>query len=324
MFEPHFLAGDDLDPVGECLRQLIFYEDGAFYAPNLFLHWAMYEQAAASGVKVFLDGIDGDSTLSHGIHYPHELLSGGHPLRAWAEVRALAARQGQSPLAVARMMGLQTGLRRRARRLLARGVIRNRAYRGQFGILSGEFAQRMNAQRSGRSERPPLGFFSTEREAHHRQVSWPLHTVFLETADRAAAPHGIEPRYPFYDVELTEFCLAMPGHQKLRAGWTRWVMRRAMEGLLPSAVQWRPGKSDLHSVLQRGLSRCGASQVEQLLSQPERIAGYVDLDVVRRKWRSFDDAPSQDVMAIWLPLVLDEALRAGSDGRAAASARVAG
>jgi asparagine synthase (glutamine-hydrolysing) len=284
----------------------------------------MYEQAAASGVRVFLDGLDGDSTLSHGIHYPHELLSRGHPLRAWAEVRALAARRARSPLAVARTMGLHTGLRRRARRLLDRSATANRAYRGQFGILSGDLAQRMNAQRSGRKERPPLGFLSTERDAHHRQISWPLHTAFLETADRAAAPHGIEPRYPFYDVELAEFCLALPGDQKLRAGWTRWVMRRAMEGILPSAVQWRPGKSDLHPVLRRGLSRFGASRVEQLLSQPERVAGYVDLDVVRARWRSFDDASSEGVMAIWLPLVLDEALRAWSDGRAAAGARIPG
>ena len=62
-----------------------------------------------------------------------------------------------------------------------------------------------------------------------------LQTFVLESADRAAAAHGIEPRYPFFDVSLVEFCLSLPGNHKLRDGWTRWMCSAHGHGGHPAA-----------------------------------------------------------------------------------------
>jgi asparagine synthase (glutamine-hydrolysing) len=52
------------------------------------------------------------------------------------------------------------------------------------------------------------------------------------------AAYGVEMRDPTADLRLVEFCLAIPADQFVRDGRTRWLIRRAMEGVLPPSVQW--------------------------------------------------------------------------------------
>jgi asparagine synthase (glutamine-hydrolysing) len=117
-------------------------------------------------------------------------------------------------------------------------------------------------------------------------------------------------------VRLAEFCLALPGRLKLRDGWTRWVMRRAMEGILPHEVQWRVEKSNLSPMLTRGLSLYGRTAIDNLLAAPDTIAPYVDLDYVRSAWSRFSSQPDPRlVMTLWLPLVLARGLESGGLSR---------
>ena len=64
--DAHYVRGDLLSPLGEVDRTL-WHLDEAFAAPNLYLHWSLYGAARAHGVRALLDGIDGDTTVSHGL-----------------------------------------------------------------------------------------------------------------------------------------------------------------------------------------------------------------------------------------------------------------
>ena len=54
--------------------------------------------------------------------------------------------------------------------------------------------------------------------------------------------HSIETRLPFLDFRVVEAGISMPPDYKLRHGWTKYVLRRAMDDLLPPAVTWRRDK----------------------------------------------------------------------------------
>jgi asparagine synthetase B (glutamine-hydrolysing) len=69
--------------------------------------------------------------------------------------------------------------------------------------------------------------------------------VARERYDRVAGALAIEPRDPFMDVRVMEFCLRLPGDQLVRDGWPKYILRRSMDGLLPEAVRWRRGKEHL-------------------------------------------------------------------------------
>jgi asparagine synthase (glutamine-hydrolysing) len=325
-FIPHMVSCDEVNPFA-LLDRMLAAEDGIFYAPNLHTHWALFEEASRSGVRVYLDGFDGDSTLSHGTSYPRELLLRGHWRRAGREVRALAHSTGR-PFGqqASRLLGvgLRTGLRR-----ISPGIPATSGEWDRFGIVAPRFAARLSLperhETLGANDRYPA---RREREAHLRQLGRPLNAHLLEVADRAAAAHGVEPRYPFMDVPLAEFCLALPGEQKLRAGWTRWVMRRAMEGILPPVVQWRQSKSDWSPVLPQATRRWGQPMVDAVLRDPEAISPYVDVTALRRHWARFRSQPSStEIMPIWLALILDRGLRHNPElwpegSRAPAASRV--
>lgn len=63
-----------------------------------------------------------------------------------------------------------------------------------------------------------------------------LPDVFLDKVDKSTMASGIEARVPFLDNALTELALSLPAHQKVRAGQKKYLLRRALRGILPNEV----------------------------------------------------------------------------------------
>lgn len=58
------------------------------------------------------------------------------------------------------------------------------------------------------------------------------------------ARQGLLYAYPLLDRRILEFCLGTPPEQFVQQGWKRFLMRRAMGNILPTAVQWHPSKTE--------------------------------------------------------------------------------
>lgn len=54
--------------------------------------------------------------------------------------------------------------------------------------------------------------------------------------------HGREVRLPFLSHELVEFIFSLPSHFKIHNGWTKWILRKAVEKKLPPETVWRKDK----------------------------------------------------------------------------------
>ena len=278
--EPHIVNGKGLSPLRD-LDRTLWHLDEPHAAPNLYLHWGMFEAARATGVRVFLDGFDGDSAVSHGFgrltgltragdwttleselalfraHHgtgadlalreyvlPHlgDLARRGEA-RNWA--RLATALVNHFPLARRELAGTY-GLRRLMPAVLlgfSRGVRERTAQ--ERSLLTPDLARVLHRQTKRAAISDWRRFAPSEREAHVTGVSQPLYQLTLDIADKSAAAFGIEPRYPFFDRRVIEFCLGLPEEQKFAAGWPRILLRRAMEGILPAEVQWRTSKANL-------------------------------------------------------------------------------
>ena len=57
--------------------------------------------------------------------------------------------------------------------------------------------------------------------------------------DAASMAHSVEARVPFLDHELAEFCARIPPGVKMKRFREKYVLRRAMEGVLPREIAWR-------------------------------------------------------------------------------------
>jgi asparagine synthase (glutamine-hydrolysing) len=89
------------------------------------------------------------------------------------------------------------------------------------------------------------------------------------------------------------------------------VLRRAMQGILPTAVQWRPGKTDLSQGIEYGLMKFERTRIEQLLKNSEAIEGIVDTTALRGAYQRMLNhrATSVDLSAIWRTVSLDAWLK---------------
>jgi asparagine synthase (glutamine-hydrolysing) len=66
-----------------------------------------------------------------------------------------------------------------------------------------------------------------------------LAELLLMRVDKMTMATSVEARVPFLDRELVEFALALPPEMKVRDGTGKWLLKRAVDGLLPSDVVYR-------------------------------------------------------------------------------------
>ncbi len=66
--------------------------------------------------------------------------------------------------------------------------------------------------------------------------------ALLRYADRNSMAFSREVRLPFLNHQLVEFVYSLPSTYKIYNGWSKYVLRKAYEGLLPTEITWRKDK----------------------------------------------------------------------------------
>lgn len=67
-----------------------------------------------------------------------------------------------------------------------------------------------------------------------------LHNTALQRVDRSAAAHGLVAFVPFLNSDVADYALRIPVGLKIRDGIEKWILRQALEGLLPTGILRRP------------------------------------------------------------------------------------
>ena len=311
-FEPSYLAADQCDPF-LAPAEVAGTQAEVHVAANMFLNWGLYGVARKRGIRVVLDGFDGDSTISHGVSYLLELAQANRWLELSRLVPAAARVCGRSAPGLWWAYAWHHGISRKippAVSRLGRGAARRwQCWRrtttensGNEGLLDREFVERVGLREYRASLRatalPPA---RTERESHYQMLMWGVMPATLEMLDQAAAPFGIELRFPFWDRRLIEFCLGLPPRFKIRDGSTRWILRKAMEGILPREVQWRRGKSNIGHAFKHCLFKHGRSTLAQAAATARaRLRPYVSARHLDASLRNFLARPGdQEALFLW-------------------------
>jgi asparagine synthase (glutamine-hydrolysing) len=307
-FAPSLLAADQCNPF-QVPAELARTQAEVHIPANLYLNWGLYGLAQQRGVRVMLDGFDGDTTLSHGTAYLAELARAARWIELARLAPAVAALNGDSAPGMFWNYlwgdGLWPRLPAPAQRVY-RGVARRlrsvgRAHFEPCCVLNQKFVDRIGMDKYRESLRDSvLSPVRTEKAAHYQRLMLGVMPATLEMLEQAAAPFGVEVRFPFWDRRLVEFCLGLPPQLKIRDGCTRWIMRRSMEGLLPAEVQWRRGKSNMGHSFKHCLFKHGMDNMNEAEAAADKhLLAYVcprHLDDARRRFR----ANSEDRATLFL------------------------
>jgi asparagine synthase (glutamine-hydrolysing) len=77
-----------------------------------------------------------------------------------------------------------------------------------------------------------------EQALVHDQRTY-LHHLSLKRADALGMAHSVELRVPFLDRQIVELAARIPASMMMRRGMEKYILRRALEPLLPSTISWR-------------------------------------------------------------------------------------
>jgi asparagine synthase (glutamine-hydrolysing) len=107
---------------------------------------------------------------------------------------------------------------------------------------------------------------------------------YLRNNDHLTMSIPLEHRFPFLDVEMVELGLQLPIEYLYRDGWSKYVLRRAMEPLLPAALVWRREKMGFPFPLGTFLSQRspGFARACQRVAAAGLIESPVDWDELTR------------------------------------------
>lgn len=64
----------------------------------------------------------------------------------------------------------------------------------------------------------------------------------LRVADRNSMAFSREVRLPYLCHHLVEFVFSLPSHLKMNDGWSKFILRKSMEGIVPEEICWRKDK----------------------------------------------------------------------------------
>lgn len=234
----------------------------------MFPYWARDRRMAgivrAAGGRVMLSGQGADHYLDGPGTFAADLLSTGRVREA---LRAVTLH------AVARRQSFYRGFWRDALvPLLPAPLARIGARQEAPAWVRPAFARRAGM----RAPRP------RSRRGHAWSDEIALYLRILAgQLEREPFTEGMEVRYPFLHRPLAEFCLRLPVDLRVRPGWTKWVLREAMRGILPESVRTRRGKGGIDARILWALQH-EAPRVRWLLRDPLLAqAGWVDADALR-------------------------------------------
>lgn len=309
----HFVNVDDASPL-QNMDKIVWHTDHPVGYLNVYMDSQIFKKCQTDGIRTLLTGHDGDTTVTYGYQEFEQLARRGRVVRMMREARAmninmpsrghtfkrLAWHQGVKPAIPSALVSAW-----RVARFWKSSIIDDTAVPHPLHLSSvnpnfrsrERLIERMEAlwEENYPSEVSPA-------EHHWNSLTTGLFSNMHEQVEKLSAAYGVEPRHPFFDRRLIEFCVALPPGQRIYKGWTRSIFRFAMEGILPPDVQWRVDKANLGAHIKLNLLKYGRDEIEKAIGRDSwKVAKYLDVNLLRSAYEDFGrDANRKDAEALLL------------------------
>jgi len=249
------------------LRRLVYYQDEPFLGSSVFAQWCVMKLASKK-VKVVLDGQGGDELLAG--YFPQYYQT--HLSDLWKEkkffqlFKELLCSLNETFPFLKRFLLLKT-----------KEVARTRAL-GK--MLSSKFLSEFSEATKSRSKRSLL-------EESYLDITNRTIPALLRYEDRNSMAFSIESRVPFLDYRLVEYVFCLPVSQRLKNGWTKYILRNAMKGKLPEKIRKRRRKIGFETPQTKWMRLLNSEIRRVFASEKFRQRKYFDPDEVFKKFEEF-------------------------------------
>jgi asparagine synthase (glutamine-hydrolysing) len=268
----------------ESLRRIVWHLDEPSLAMGVFPQWHVMRLASDAGVTVVLDGQGGDEIFAGYSNYAAQHLYGllgRQPLRFPVEVAALGRLQGWSQARAAGRSAIAMRLRS--------PVMASVDGKPDAALLAPDL-RRLADLSLDEWRLWPRVFDGWLNNILYWELTRTRLPALLRYEDRLSMAFSIESRVPFLDHRLVELAFALPDDFKRHDGWSKYGLRRALDGFLPGSIVWRRDKQGFPTPVGNWLRDQRGSAVLDLLADPRRKSRHLfpqaALDTFVREHRS--------------------------------------
>lgn len=217
------------------MQEIMHHQEEPITTSSPLAQYKVFQLAKQNGVTVLLDGQGADETLA-GYHKYYKWY--------WQELyRAKQLKKSNEQIA-ARELGIREsfGTKNKIAALypeFAAGILQTRKSKKAFHHpdLNRDFA--FSNKRNFYYTTPTT--FNLNGALYYNSFVNGLEEL-LRLADRNSMAHAVEVRLPFLDHTLIEFLFSLPPSLKIHNGWTKWLLRKSVEDILPKEIVWRKDK----------------------------------------------------------------------------------
>jgi asparagine synthase (glutamine-hydrolysing) len=275
-----------MDDFFNALPRLVWHEDEPIAWPSSVSLYFV-SRLASEKVKVVLTG-EGSDELFAGYHrYQHYLFN-----RRWADryrtVPALLRSRIRRFTEHSNL--LSANLRRKLQHtfLGREDTVESLQLDNFYGAFSGTERQQMLAGRIAGAENSYREYLAYWNSRHGSVLSQMLYAdqktylvELLMKQDQMSMASSIESRVPFLDHPFVEFAARVPDHLKIHNREGKYILKRAVEDLLPDEIIYRK-KMGFPTPLREWLLDSRSETLFALLLDRKRLlAEYVDLNYVQ-------------------------------------------
>ncbi|WP_375206972.1 asparagine synthase-related protein [Hyphococcus sp.] len=308
----------------EKLDRLVSDHSQPLWMPNAAIAMHPVEELRdRTNVNVLLHGHGGDEVVYHGATYLFELAEKGRWGELWRELDMESISRNPSNKLVYYlwlMMTLGPAAKPvwRVRQAAALRLCKQNALGWPLGAefwprhvrARYEEDQRLFARFARPHPTDDLRALPRSQREHLLILTDPLQAYGREALHHQYAGAGVEIRYPFWDAELAEFSVSLPGSEKWKNGLGRSILRRSMNGLLPTEVAQRKTKYNFKGYLARSMRNGGGEKViaHAVYDQADDLASYFDVAKLQKTFETFrsgeDLQEGVALFALWRAVIL--------------------
>ena len=108
---------------------------------------------------------------------------------------------------------------------------------------------------------------------------------------------GVELRHPFFDIELVEYALSLPPEFKYQHRTIKWILRKAMKGILPEKIRNRKDKAEFSEVI---FQQIAAIDLDKLFKDPYIVQlGIISKEKIDMYLGQYKNHTLKYVLILW-------------------------
>jgi len=268
----------------DVIDEVIYTQEEPFGSPSIFMQYYVMKKAKDIGCTVMLDGQGGDETLlGYERYYPAYLISLGFAKFFKSFFNAV----NNSKLSKKQLIQFFI--------YFTNPKIRLYYLKKNNKFIKEEYFNKINKEILEKNTRSYLNIFDLQYiEIFSTQLPH-----LLRYEDRNSMRHSIETRLPFLDYKVIETALSIKSRFKMKNGWTKFILRKVADKILPENIVWRKNKFGFEAPTKSWLESIKVEIKESIESSGiiKEITHNLNINSLneKQKWKLFNIAKWEQV-----------------------------